>query len=91
MADIIDLGGRRQPPPQPPQRQPKYRPIGVSMDGWIATAHVEDHFVEDAYGDYWAPMTYIVIRRRRGAKDTICAFHQPIRGEYLASAANDRS
>ena len=88
MSDVVDLGSRRPAAPRP--RGPQRRAVCASMPRWIATAPSE-RIVKDHWGDEWIlPPRYIAIRRRRGDKDTICAFGQRARDDYLASASNDR-
>lgn len=61
MDDNVVRLGRRQPPPAAEGREPKLRPIGVSMPGAIRTGNLEEHFRVDRHGDSWMPITFITV------------------------------
>lgn len=80
---------RRQPPPPPPPTEPRVRPIGVVLEGWIITGHLEELVEHD--GDWWQPIEYIAVKARGSNKAAaICAIGPSINEAHLASAANDR-
>ncbi len=64
MDNVIEFGrGRKPPPPPAPSREPRHNFTGVGMRDQIVTVHLEEEFVKDAWGDFWAPITYITIPR----------------------------